>query len=214
MIKIKICGITNKKDALFAADYGVDALGFIFAESQRKISPFSAKRIIKTLPPFITRVGVFVNENENKVNEIADFCGLDAVQLHGNESPKYCKKIRTKVIKAFRVKKREDLSDILKYDVCAILLDTYSRDKFGGTGKTFDWDIALYVKKFGIPLILSGGLNLSNIAHAIEQVQPYAVDISSGIEVDPGKKDIKKMKRVFEIVKSKKESQNYPLMNG
>lgn len=202
MVRIKICGITNKKDALIASEYGADALGFIFAQSPRKISPSSARKIISQLPPFITRVGVFVDENPNTVNEIVNLCGLDAVQLHGRESPSYCKKIRSRVIKVFRAKDRLSLRNIPRYDVSAIMLDTYSKEKYGGTGKIFNWDLALYAKKYGLPLILSGGLNLSNILPAIRQVHPYAVDISSGIEIIPGEKDIKKMKRALEIVKS------------
>lgn len=202
MIKVKICGITNREDAIIASQYGADALGFIFAQSPRKILPSSARKIIDQLPPFITRVGVFVDENQNTVNETVDICRLDAVQLHGSESPSYCKKIKSRVIKVFRVKDKGSLKNIPRYDVSAIMLDTYSSEKYGGTGKTFDWDLALDAKKYGLPLILSGGIKLSNILQAIKKVHPYAVDISSGIEIRPGKKDIKKMKRTLEIVKS------------
>ncbi|MCX5749473.1 MAG: phosphoribosylanthranilate isomerase [Candidatus Saganbacteria bacterium] len=201
MTKVKICGITNLKDALDAAALGADALGFVFAKSPRKISPEKAKEIVLKLPWRIIRVGVFVNEGAERVNRTVRACGLDLVQLHGDETPSYCKKIRSRMIKAVRIKNEKDLLKIKKYKVSAILLDAYSKDKYGGTGKTFDWSLAKKAKKYGIPVILSGGLDEKNLSPAIKTVRPYAVDISSGVEILPGRKSAKKMKTVIAIAK-------------
>lgn len=195
MIKIKICGITNGRDALWAEKLGVDALGFIFAESPRRVYPRAVEKIISLLPPFISRVGVFVNEDKEKVREIAQICSLTSLQFHGEESPSYCQEFKEwKVIKSFRVKDEEILKEIPQYKVDAYLLDTYSVNKHGGTGRTFNWEIAQKVKKLGVPIILSGGLNLENITQGITKVKPYAVDVSSGVEKEPGKKDHQKLK--------------------
>lgn len=199
MVKIKICGITNEEDAITASDCGADALGFIFAHSPRKISPNAAKKIIESLPPFVVRVGVFVNEKLDIVNKISKYCKLDAVQLHGDESPSYCAKVHARVIKAFRINGKNSLKNISKYKNCAVLLDSFSFDKYGGTGKTFDWELALQAKKIGMPLILSGGLTLKNISAAIKKVKPYAIDLCSGLEEYPGKKNIKKIERAIAI---------------
>ncbi len=203
MTKIKICGITNIDDALWAAKCGADALGFVFAKSPRSISAARVKKIIAALPPFITKVGVFVNENASTVNSIAQYCGLDRVQLHGDESPEFCKKIKYPVIKAFRIKSEKDLKAIRKYKgISAVLLDTFSNESFGGTGKRFDWALAVKAKSyFRGPLILSGGLKPENLKEAVARVSPYAVDMSSGVEKAPGKKDGKKVKKAVEIVK-------------
>ncbi len=195
MIKIKICGITNERDALWAEKLGVDALGFIFAESPRRVYPRAVEKIISFLPPFISRVGVFVNEDKEKVREIAQICSLTSLQFHGEESPSYCQEFKEwKVIKSFRVKDEEILKEIPQYKVDAYLLDTYSVNKHGGTGRTFNWEIAQKVKKLGVPIILSGGLNLENITQGITKVKPYAVDVSSGVEKEPRKKDHQKLK--------------------
>jgi len=201
--KIKICGITNLKDALLACKYGADAVGFIFAKSPRRISLRAAAQISKKIPSSVMRVGVFADQSADLINKAVKQCGLDCVQLHGDESPAFCRKIRAKVIKAFRVKNTVILSDIKKYKVDAILLDTYSSDKRGGTGKTFDWGLVSAVRKLKVPLFLSGGLNCDNLPCAIRQVKPTAVDLSSGVESSPGKKNARKMKRAIEIVKCK-----------
>jgi len=195
VVKVKICGITNKEDAFFAVDFGADALGFIFYPlSPRNITPLQAKKIIKMLPPFIDRVGVFVNENPLKVKEISSFCGLTTLQFHGDESPSYCSFFPCyKVIKSFSIKDRLP-SSLLKYRVDAILLDAFCEGKRGGTGKTFRWDLALEVKDFGFPLIISGGLSPGNVRGAIEKVRPYAVDVASGVEEKPGKKSKDKLR--------------------
>ncbi|MCM8765582.1 MAG: phosphoribosylanthranilate isomerase [Candidatus Omnitrophica bacterium] len=193
MVKVKICGITNLEDARLAINLGADALGFVFAESPRKIGPEEVLAIIKKLPPFIFTVGVFVNEDLKEIKRMVKICKLDAVQLHGEENPFFCGRVRnfTKVIKAFRIRESSDLEKMLNYDVDAYLLDTYVSGVYGGTGKTFNWDWAVKAKKVlhTRPLILSGGLNPENIKEAIKKVKPYAVDVSSGVEIAPGKKD-------------------------
>jgi len=187
MTAIKICGFTNKEDALYAANLGVNALGFIFAPSPRQVSPQKAREIIACLPPFVNKVGVFLNHPREEVAQIALLCGLDTIQLHGEESPAYCNYFAAKVVKAFRVKDRSSLASLDSYQVSAYLLDTYLPGQPGGTGKTFNWELAKEAKKYG-PLILAGGLNLENIGEAIRTVSPYGVDISSGVEESPGKK--------------------------
>jgi phosphoribosylanthranilate isomerase len=201
---IKICGITNLEDAQSAVEAGADALGFVFAESPRKIEQKRAKEIISNIKGKALCIGVFVNEPLGKVEGTAKYCGLDAVQLHGDESPEYCSNIEVgKVIKAFRIKDEASLKLIKGYDmVFAYLLDTFSKERYGGTGRTFDWNIAVKAKPLGKPIILSGGLNLANIKEAIKVVRPYGVDISSSIESGPGKKDIGQMERIIKEIKA------------
>ena len=203
MTKIKICGITNKEDALWAIRLKVDALGFIFAYSPRRVNPRIAQEIIELLPPFISIVGVFVNEDRKRVKEIAERCCLTTLQFHGEESPSYCQGFKQKVIKAFRIKDKKILEKILQYQgkIDACLLDTYSPFQHGGTGRIFNWDIAKEVKKLELPIILSGGLNPDNIGEAISKVRPYAVDVSSGVEKKPGKKDLEKLRNFVRIVR-------------
>ena len=195
-VRIKICGITNKEDALAAAHFGADALGFVFASSPRKVSAESARNIIKALPPFVTTVGVFVDEDPERVSSIASLCGLDILQLHGSESVDYCSRFDRRVIKAVRMQSRDELKNLSKYvdAVDGLLLDTYVPDKLGGTGIPFDWKLAAEAKRYG-RIILAGGLNPENVAAAISVVKPYAVDASSGLERSPGVKDHKKMAR-------------------
>ncbi len=173
-----------------AAEMGVDALGFIFARSPRAIPPEKARRIIRCLPPFVQTVGVFVNEEPARIREIMAFCGLDLVQLHGDESPEMCESLMPRCVKAIRVRSSSSLQEVGSYagKVRALLLDTYSEGKKGGTGSTFDWDLAGEAKNTGIPIILAGGLHPDNIEEAILTVRPFAVDINSGIEQSPGEK--------------------------
>jgi phosphoribosylanthranilate isomerase len=193
-VRIKICGITNKEDALAAAHLGADALGFVFAPSPRKISAERAREIIKVLPPFVKTVGVFVDEDPERVSSVAARCGLDILQLHGSESVEYCSSFDRRVIKAVRLQSRDELKNLSKYAnvVDALLLDTYVPNKLGGTGIPFDWKLAVEAGRYG-RIILAGGLNPENVAAAISMVKPYAVDASSGLEKSPGVKDHEKM---------------------
>jgi len=189
MIRVKICGITNLEDAIMAVEAGADALGFVFFRgSPRFISPEQAAAVIRHLPPFVQTVGLFVNEEPDTVNSIAERCGLDLVQLHGEETPDYCGAIRRRVIKAFRVKDASSLDDLPNYRVAAPLLDAWSPAAHGGTGTTFNWEIAARAAA-SRSIILAGGLTPENVAGAIAAVRPYAVDVSSGVESGPGKKD-------------------------
>jgi len=196
MVKVKICGITNLEDALMAVEAGADALGFVFyRDSPRHIYPEQAALIINKLPPFVQTVGLFVNEDFTTVNETADLCGLDLLQLHGDETPEYCQAVNRRVIKAFRVKEISSLNVIHKYNVAACLLDAWSPSAPGGTGKTFNWEIAAAAATERI--ILAGGLTPENVAEAVRIVKPYAVDVSSGVEYAPGKKDAELLQRFF-----------------
>jgi phosphoribosylanthranilate isomerase len=204
MVRIKICGITNAGDALLAAELGAHALGFIFYQkSPRSISPDKARHMIAQLPPFVLSVGVFLDEDAAQVREIASLAGLDWVQLHGSESPEYCRSLGRRVIKGFRVRNEQIFAQLTEYQGAAqaFLLDTYRPGVPGGTGETFDWAIARQVKKCG-PIILAGGLTPENVAEAIRVAQPQAVDVASGVEAAPGKKDPEKLKAFIEAVKS------------
>jgi len=189
-VGVKICGITNLTDARAAVRLGADALGFIFAPSPRRIAPQTAREIIRALPPFVKTVGVFVDEAPAAIQKVIDDSGLDLVQLHGDESPAQCYELMPYTIKALRIKDESSLQAGQLYHgkVRALLLDTYSKEKVGGTGKTFDWELAIQIKKQGTPIILSGGLGPANIAAAIRTVRPCAVDVNSGVEAHPGKK--------------------------
>lgn len=203
MVRVKVCGITRLEDALLAIELGADALGFIFyPKSPRNISIEDAKNITGKLPPFVQTVGVFVNEEVDVVRDIARSATLDIVQLHGNEDTSYMKALGLKFIKALRVSTHEDVlpaKDFISAGASAILLDTYKVGIEGGTGETFDWEIALKAKEYG-PIVLSGGLNPENVASAIAQVSPYAIDVCSGVEASPGKKDIDKMRAFFDAL--------------
>ncbi len=200
MTWIKICGITNSADALLASGAGADALGFVFADSPRKVNPELAKKIILSLPPFLAKVGVFVNEKLDRVKEIYEHCGLDFVQLHGEEDQGYVKSLSLPTIKAFRVRDCQILDKIQKFRVGYFLLDAYDPVRPGGTGRSFDWDIAERANGLG-KLILSGGLTLSNVKEALETVRPCGVDVSSGVEIKPGVKDPVKVERFIHEVR-------------
>ncbi|MEK6791492.1 MAG: phosphoribosylanthranilate isomerase [Deltaproteobacteria bacterium] len=210
MVKIKICGITNNEDACAAAYSGADAVGFVFYEkSARAVSVEQAAAIIKTLPPFITIVGVFVNERPEKILSIADKTGLNCIQLHGDETPDISAQLSAltsrKIIKALRVRSEADLNGIKDYKASAVLLDAYKDASYGGTGELFNWNIAkAFNSKGDCQVILSGGLTPENVAEAIRLVRPYAVDVSSGVEREPGKKDSQKIKRFIEQAKGVK----------
>ena len=201
-VRIKICGMTDTEDAVAAAELGADAVGFVFAPSPRQISPDKAREIIMALPPLVQTVGVFVDEDAEKVASTAAFCHLDLLQFHGNESPAYCRRFAQRVIKAMRVRNKGHLEGCSEYSsvVDALLLDTYLPGRSGGTGLTFDWNLALEAKRYG-RIILAGGLNPDNVAAAISAVRPYAVDASSGLEQKPGVKDHDKMARFIQTVR-------------
>ena len=202
MVRVKICGIANIRDAHGAIEFGTDALGFIFyPKSPRYVPPEKAKEMIQKLPREMIRVGVFVNQEIEKVKEIARFCDLTLIQLHGDESPQYCSEFPIScLIKAVSPQSEEDVQKIKDYPVGAILVDAYKPGCYGGTGKISDWRLARKVKE-AHQLILAGGLNTENIREAIEAVRPQAVDINSGVEISPGKKDHKKMRKIIESVR-------------
>ena len=202
--KIKICGITNLDDALLAVELGADALGFIFyPKSPRYVKVRDAANICNALPPFVVKVGVFVDELEYEIEKALNECLLNALQFHGDEPPGFCQKFAAKSIKAIRVRDEESLRAAEEYDVDALLLDTYTDESRGGTGRAFDWSLAVRAKEFlSAPIILSGGLTTANAQDAIRKVRPYAVDVSSGVEREPGKKDPEKLRRFIELCKS------------
>ena len=201
MIKIKICGITNLDDALAAANLGADALGFNFSKkSPRYIEPAKAADIISQLPPIITSIGVFVNEREDKIREIQGLTCIQTIQLHGDESPEFCQQFGERVIKAFQIKDKESIKHMGHYHVGAFLLDSYNEGQRGGTGTTFDWHLAVVAKTFG-RVILAGGLTPENAAEAVKLVQPYGVDVASGVEREPGVKDHAKLKKFITEVR-------------
>jgi phosphoribosylanthranilate isomerase len=195
MVRVKICGITSLEDAQAAVEAEADALGFVFyPPSPRYVTPEQAELIIRQLPPFMTTVGLFVDVTLNTVNDIAGRCGLDRVQLHGRETPEFCRHSARPVIKAFRIKNAESLAAVADYRVAAYLLDAYVEGALpGGTGASFSWGLAAQAKPYG-PVILAGGLTPDNIEAAVTQVQPYGVDVSSGVERRPGRKDHRKLR--------------------
>lgn len=202
MTEIKICGITNLDDAKVAAESGVHALGFIFyRKSPRYVSPENAAEIIQNLPEGLTAVGVFVNHDALEVREIAKYCPLNMIQLHGDESPQYAQCLSDyHIIRAIAPQSADDLASLSEYPASAILVDGYDSRLYGGTGNEADWDVALLIKE-RYPLILSGGLNIDNVEVALHQVLPQAVDINSGVESVPGKKDHCKIRKITDIVR-------------
>lgn len=194
--RIKICGITRQADAQLAASLGVDAVGFVLAESPRRTRPHMARQISLSLPAFVRTVGVFVDEDPEFVRHIAKSCGFDWVQLHGNESPEYCQALDLKLLKAIRVKDRQSIEAMAAYTDCVegFVLDTYVKGQHGGTGKTFNWTLAKEAKQYGL-VILSGGLTPEDVRQAINLVSPHGVDVSSGVESAPGIKDHEKIRR-------------------
>jgi len=203
MVRVKICGITNLKDALTASHLGAWALGFVFyRKSPRYISPSVAKQIIQKLPRAVVPVGLFVNEKEAVVKRIAKTCRIKFLQLHGDEPPSFCRKFKSfVVIKAFRISSDFDFKSLTRFEADCVLFDSFHPRLYGGSGQTSDWDL-IRKKRATInkPLILSGGLNASNVKKAIRKVCPDFVDVSSGVEKSPGKKDLKRLKDFFKAV--------------
>ena len=191
---MKICGITSTEDALAAVDAGADALGFMFYEpSPRYLSVEKAADIILDLPEQVARVGVFVDADAKTVRQTIETAGLDTLQFHGNESPRYCSQFEQRTIKAFRVKDRTTLAELPDYDTDAWLLDSYVKGVPGGTGEKFNWELAVEAKRLGKPILLAGGLTPDNAADAVGQVSPFGLDVSGGVEASPGVKDAAKM---------------------
>jgi phosphoribosylanthranilate isomerase len=202
-VRVKICGITQVQDAVAAVDAGADALGFMFFEnSKRNLSPSTAAEIIRELPPFISKVGVFVNPTKDFVRAAMETSGIDTLQFHGEEPPQFCAQFGLKVIKAFRIRDRDTLRDCLHYRDYAWLLDSYVAGEQGGTGVAFNWDVAVEATKLSRMIILAGGLKVNTVADAVRQVQPFAVDVSSGVESAPGNKDHAKIREFIAAVKS------------
>lgn len=202
-VKVKICGITNLADARAAVEAGADLLGFVFYEkSPRHVTVQAAKAIARQLPPYVAKVGVFVNASEELVSQALGECGLNVLQFHGDETPEDCVKFGVMSMKAFRVRDEESLKALPAYQTDAWLLDAYTPGVRGGTGATLNWDLAVEAMKFGRPIFLAGGLTPENVAQAVRKVQPFAVDVSSGVEASPGKKDHGKVRGFVQNVRT------------
>lgn len=200
-MKVKICGITTRESAQAACEAGADMLGFVFAESTRKITPEAAREIVDQLPQHVAAVGVFVNETVENIEQIAETAGLDYIQLHGDEPPEFCRELSRPIIKAFTIRAKDDAEKLFKYECDYYLVDSPGIRYRGGSGKPFDWNL---LQNQNIPrgkVILAGGLNEANVTEAIDMVQPAGVDVSSGVETD-GQKDLKK---IFAFVKTAKQ---------
>lgn len=204
-MKVKICGITNVEDAEVAVRAGADALGFVmYRKSPRFVEPAVARAIVSGLPPFVLAVGVFVNEEAEMVRGLVDECGFALAQLHGDESALYCQHLGRPTLKAIRLKDRGAFLALAEFhgraNVRGFLIDAFSDQAYGGTGKTVDWALAQEAAR-STPVILAGGLTPANVAEAISHVRPYGVDVSSGVEQSPGKKSPDKVKAFIEAAR-------------
>lgn len=200
-VKVKICGITSPADAVAAAEAGADLIGLMFYEkSPRHVSLQTAAKIARALPPFVVKVGVFVNAPEDWVVRAIGECGLNLLQFHGDEPPEFCTRFGVMSMKAFRIRDLKSLKELPNYPTNAYLLDAYSPGARGGTGEKFIWDLAIEAQKFGKPIFLAGGLTPENVADAARKVQPFGVDVSSGVESSPGKKDPAKVRAFIRAV--------------
>ena len=194
-VTVKICGITSEADALAAAEAGADAIGLMFYEgSPRHVTLERAKAISAALPQHVMRVGVFVNAEEAFVHQALTECMLNILQFHGDETPEECSRYPVMTLKAFRVQGEETLAQLEAYPSAGYLLDAYVKDALGGTGATFNWDLAVRAQEFGKPIFLAGGLTPENVVEAVRKVQPFGVDVSSGVESEPGRKDAEQMR--------------------
>jgi phosphoribosylanthranilate isomerase len=201
--RVKICGITNVADGLAAAEAGADMIGLMFYESSpRHVTVKEAAAISLELPPFVLRVGVFVNPTEELVTRAIGECKLSLLQFHGEENSEFCGQFGLMSLKAFRIRDAASLAVLEKYETDAFLLDAFSPEARGGTGEKFNWDLAVEAQKFGRPIFLAGGLSPGNVGAAVKQVRPFAVDVSSGVESSPGKKDPEKIRAFISAVKS------------
>ena len=204
--QVKICGVTNVADAVAAAAAGADMIGLMFYEaSPRHITVAQAAEISRALPPFVLRVGVFVNPDAAQVTEAIAACGLNLLQFHGDEDSNFCTQFGLMSVKAIRVRDLESLQTLENFNTEAFLLDAYAQSARGGTGEKFSWELALDAQKFGKPIFLAGGLTPENVAGAVKQVQPFAVDVSSGVESAPGKKDAAKVQAFIAAVRGIQE---------
>ena len=202
LTKVKICGITRMEDALAAAAAGADALGFMFYEaSPRRVAYEVAAGIIRELPPFLARVGVFVNPSLDEVRRAIEECRIDTLQFHGEETPEFCAQFGLRVIKAFRVRDAESLSALPAYVGATCLLDSFVPGQHGGTGATFNWELAAQTVQVGRRVLLAGGLTPENAAEAVRRVRPYGLDVSSGVEAKPGVKDAAKVRAFIAAAK-------------
>lgn len=202
MTKIKICGLTNMEDALECQKLGVDYLGFIFAQTPRRADPVAVSKIVEALNGEVKTVGVFVDETSEAL-DIANYCSLDYVQLHGNQSNEFADKIgRERVIRVLKISNRTITVSFSELgDAAFYLYDTYSKTAHGGTGTTWDWNILKNAKELSSKIIVAGGINAENIVDIVSRLHPYAVDVSSGVEERPGKKDLVKLERLVQNVK-------------
>lgn len=205
MVKVKICGITNSEDAQAAVAAGAEALGFVmYKKSPRCVEPAVARAIIAGLPPFVLPIGVFVNEDAGLVRKLMDECGFALAQLHGDEAASYCQQLGRPVLKALRLKDRGSFLALAEFKgragVRGFVIDAYSDQAYGGTGQTVDWGLAAEAAR-AAPILLAGGLTPSNVAEAIRLVRPYGVDVSSGVEARPGKKDRMKVNAFIEAAR-------------
>ena len=201
-VKVKICGITSAADGLAAAEAGADLIGLMFYDrSPRCVSLELAAEIARAVPPHVVKVGVFVNPPEGLVTVATARCGLNLLQFHGEEPPEFCTQFGVMSMKAFRIRDAESLRALPHYLTDAWLLDAYAPDRLGGTGATFNWDLALEAGKFGKPVFLAGGLTPENVAEAVRRVHPFGVDVSSGVETSPGRKDPVKLGAFIQAVR-------------
>ncbi len=209
--RVKICGITNLADALAAVEAGADVLGLNFYEqSPRHVPVRAAAELSKGLPPFVMRAGIFVNPDEELVTRAIGECGLSLLQFHGDERPEFCAQFGLMSIKAFRIRDAESLQAIPEFHTDAYLLDAYSPEARGGTGGKFNWDLAVAAQKFGKPIFLAGGLTPDNVTEAVRQVRPFGVDVASGVESAPGKKDHAKVRAFVAAVRAADAAGNAP----
>jgi len=200
--KVKICGITSVADGLAAAAAGADMIGLMFYDgSPRRVTLARAAEIVRALPPFVLRVGVFVNPDEAQVTEAIAACGLNLLQFHGDEDSDFCTQFGVMSVKALRVQSAESLQTLANFHTDAFLLDAHSKAGLGGTGEKFNWELAVEAQKFGKPIFLAGGLTPENVAAAVRQVRPFAVDVSSGVESAPGKKDAARVRAFIQAVR-------------
>jgi phosphoribosylanthranilate isomerase len=199
MLRVKICGITSLEDALAAAEAGADALGFVFAPSPRRIAPEAAAAIIRELPPFVTTVGLVVDQDPTP---ILTACPLDVIQFHGSEPPEAVAALARRAYKAFRLRTEADLEPLARYECAAHLLDAFVPGVAGGTGQAFPWELAVSARAPGRRIIVAGGLTPANVAECVRVTRPYGVDVSSGVEAAPGRKDAAKVRDFIQAART------------